>query len=306
MILVNVGVRRGWQMAGRRWGSSLEVPRFEASFPTLLDRVRNFNQHVKFGVPRKEFMQMNKQFHSSVLSELQTAMPAWRTLQTMNDERICYHILRVLYCFLNSEDYATYSSDERNLMYWVVMLHDICKRGLPKLPVPKDPFHPFASAAYALPYLAKLSRGEESLVAKAESLSAKIRVAKYVKEIVYFEMHEDRYNSAALECSNLNQLGTLLNELDTVFPPHSFHHNVVKLVLMHSCIPTLQHSHIDNQLASEDVHQYIDTRFFRYFKTFAICDSESYLLNAFRHLIPVYRNDFHICFRRYEARGLPP
>ena len=81
------------------------------------------------------------------------SLPEWKRLEKMNRKRICYHTLTVLYCLLSSEEFNSYTDSEKNLLYWTSILHYISKRGTPLMSVPKDPFHPFSSAAYSLKFL---------------------------------------------------------------------------------------------------------------------------------------------------------
>lgn len=55
----------------------------------------------------------------------------------------------MLYVLSNDEDFMRLCEDDQNILLWATLLHDICKRGLPKH-VGKDPIHPFKSAQMTL------------------------------------------------------------------------------------------------------------------------------------------------------------
>ena len=295
-------------MKGRRLFSTstmlhrtLSAPKFESIFPTLIPYIRSFDKSVQIGIPHREFLRQNETFHDHIAPEIISKLPEWGNLQKMNRKRICYHILRVLYCFLVSEDYPKYNETERNMMYWTMMLHDVCKRGLPVLPTSKDPFHPYSSAAYALAYLTELSGADEALVAKTRALSEKIRNAKKIKVMTYYELRKNTVNTLPLECTDLTRLDEFVQELDSIHVPGGFHNTVTKIIMMHQCIPTLEKFKIDNQLSFEDVGKYVNKQLLCYLKTFAICDSNSYILNVNRHLIPIHRAEFDTVFQKYES-----
>ncbi len=280
--------------------STLHVPQFDAVFPNVIKHVNRFEEYVKVGISQDEFLAQNEVFHAAIEPEIVNALPEWRNLAKMNYKRVCFHILRVLYCLLRAPEFRSFLPAERNFMFWVAMLHDVCKRGIPILPTAKDPFHPFASAAYALEYLAALCGAGNQILSKVNNVSGEIRRAKYSKMITFYDMKWNRDNTVGLECSDLSKLGQLLSGVDEVFAPRSFHNDVVRLVMLHQCVPTIEKFRFNNQIEPEEVATYVDRRLLRYLKLFTECDSNSYLLNINRHLIPVHKKEFDSVFMKYE------
>ncbi len=277
------------------------APAFESMFPNVLSHVKNFPNMVQIGIPQSAFLQQNEVFHDQIAPEIIKKIPEWVTLMKMNRKRVCYHILRVMYCFLISPDFEQYSAAERNMMYWTIMLHDVCKRGIPVLPTAKDPFHPYASAAYSLKFFADQFPISEAQRRQSYALCDKILQAKLRKIITFYELRKNTWNTFELECSDLSQLADLMVDLNSIYAEGTFENMVVKLIMMHQSVPTLEKFRIDNQLKEAEVGKYVNKQLLRYIKTFTICDSNSYILNINRHLIPLHLQEFDTVFRKYES-----
>jgi len=278
----------------------ISTPQFEEFFPNLLPYISTFSKTVRTGIPHREFMIQNEIFHDKIAPQIIEKLPEWKNLMKINRKRVCYHILRVIYCFLQSEEYMKFDDYEKNVLLWTMLLHDICKRGLPILPAAKDPFHPYASASYALTYLSEISDVNSIMLDKAKILSIKIANSKAIKQITYYELRKNRMNTYDMECEDLTKLDEILGDLNQIYSENSFHNLVVKLILLHQCIPTLQKFRIENQLSEREVPKYFDAQMLRYIKTFTMCDSNSYLLNVNRHCIETHRKEFDEVFNRYD------
>ena len=283
-----------------RYKAPISVPKFEQIFPGLLSYVSNFENFVQIGIPGRDYMKQNQCFHDKISPMIIESLPEWKRLEKMNRKRICYHTLTVLYCLLSSEEFDSYTDSEKNLLYWTSILHDISKRGTPLMSVPKDPFHPFSSAAYALKYLSLISDVDANTLRRVMAFDRKIMNAKIHKPMQIFDFESKLMNTVTMETTDLLKLPELLNELDSIYNPGSFHNTVVKLIMIHQCIPTLEKFSVNNQIHKKEVPKYLNKWMLKYFKTFTICDSNSYILNLFSHLIPVYKKEFDIVFQKYE------
>jgi len=280
--------------------SLLTVPNFEQFFPNLLPHVSTFEKAVQVGVPLKEYLKQNFVFYSKIAGEILEKVPEWRNLELMNNKSICYHVLRLFYCLLSSEGFSKYSNEEKNIFYWVTLLHDIRKRGLPLLLVPKDPFHSYSSAAYALQYLTQISKADAPTIHKAQVLSNKIMEAKISKPTEYYQLYKDILDIHSLECIDISKLPELIEDLDSLFIPGSFHNTTVKMILMHQCLPTLKKFHTNYKLSESMISIFLNKDMLRNMKLFIMCDSNSYLLNTRRHLIEVHKEEFDAVFKKYE------
>jgi hypothetical protein len=84
------------------------------------------------------------------LKDLLKVIPEWGRLMKVNGGEVAVHSLLVLYLTMADPVFQTEMNDEqRNVLMWTALLHDISKRGLPEL-VGKDHTHPFTGGALVL------------------------------------------------------------------------------------------------------------------------------------------------------------
>ena len=76
----------------------------------------------------------------------------WNTLKEQNDTFVARHTLAVLACCVNDPDFPQFTDNERNILKWASLLHDIAKKSAPIIRG-KDHVHPFRSGAIVLDLL---------------------------------------------------------------------------------------------------------------------------------------------------------
>jgi hypothetical protein len=207
---------------------------FNAFFPKLLALLSNFQKHVKLGVSVPELYAELGLYLSHFNEEIITHIPEWYDLLKLRKGIINFHIIRVMFCLTsyieknpfaytdNTSKNSTKSSfsiypsrlmplpdpnslcsEDKNILHWAILLHDIKKRGPPTIPTDKDPFHPYASAAVAVHVLERLafrstnrkqlkySNAMELYFNDLNRLVNLINSAKVVREMTYFTCESD-------------------------------------------------------------------------------------------------------------------
>ena len=79
---------------------------------------------------------------TKVHQEIIGSVPEWQTLCEQSDGSVSVHSMNVLYLTTKDEYYLQMSPNEKNVLKWASLFHDICKLGQPKC-VTKDHIHPF-------------------------------------------------------------------------------------------------------------------------------------------------------------------
>ena len=70
----------------------------------------------------------------------------WEFLRAQKGGDVCKHCLMVVYWIMKDNDFAKLSTENKNILLWAGLFHDIKKRGTQLISDGKDPLHPFRSA----------------------------------------------------------------------------------------------------------------------------------------------------------------
>eukprot|EP00826_Nyctotherus_ovalis_P051137 TRINITY_DN6377_c0_g1_i5.p1 TRINITY_DN6377_c0_g1~~TRINITY_DN6377_c0_g1_i5.p1 ORF type:complete len:280 (+),score=61.81 TRINITY_DN6377_c0_g1_i5:153-992(+) len=257
-------------------------PQFDAYFPLLASKIEKLDEEIDYGKLKNMEKRRKAQtkYFPQFYPEIEKVIPKWAWLNKQQDGRICFHILRMLYCAVNDENYLKLTPTLQNIIKWAVILHDIAKRGVPTFPIEKkDPAHPYTSAIVALDILTALPGLKEVL--------EKEKVAKL----------QSRVKAAVVdEVADLSQLGEILGVAKDALASSGFCFVVFKLVLMHQSLPTLKHFKQPMQLNEQEIRKYYDTEFMKLMEIVMVNDSINYQLSK-----PEYKEQLKAEFKELFA-----
>ena len=98
------------------------------------------------------FLKENLRIIKKIIKESIPEM--WTFLEKINKGTVCKHVIRMLFCCFCNEDFNKMNDEDKNIIIWSVILHDIKKRGVPIFHG-RDFFHPFGSAIVTLKFFLK-------------------------------------------------------------------------------------------------------------------------------------------------------
>lgn len=92
---------------------------------------------------------------ASIKKIIKTSIPEmWSFLEKINKGHVCKHVIRMIFCCYCNEDFNKMNDEDKNIIIWSVILHDIKKRGAPIFHG-RDFYHPFGSAIVTLNFYIK-------------------------------------------------------------------------------------------------------------------------------------------------------
>ncbi len=267
-------------------------PQFETFFPTLLKGLMDLPNCVRFPSDAHVdlIIEISGKFFPQFYPEIEKVIPRWADLKAQSRGTVAFHVLRMMYCLMIDPEFPSYSPEEKNILKWAVILHDIAKRGTPTLAWGiRDPAHPFSSGVDAINTLATVC----GLKGSTDELDKKLR--KQIAELQALLMAsiiDDKL-------MDFRKMGEILSRATEIFPEKSFAFTVFKLVIMHQALPTIQEFKQLSELTREQIKLFFDPGFLRLMRIVMITDSINYHLHQ-PELMVKYRGQFEVLFKGFE------
>ena len=208
------------------------------------------------------------------------AGPYWKKLQEYNDGYVNLHWIFVYYWTVKDPEFNEELTDEeRNILEWAALFHDISKRGLP-LFNSKDFVHPFQSAAIMLKifkdhvkYIKVLEDQEESW---NETVDFIFNAVEEVKKEEFPDIYYDE--DCCHQLHDTIKLPEILEKLSKFIDPSSPVMIVFKLILLHQSIYVMREFCYPKMLSSEEILKYLNENELRLLKILMNNDWFSYSL----------------------------
>ena len=133
------------------------MPDFEKTFPALDFEMSRFydqtNLHEIVNSKEKDSLFWDEQMPlllKRIDSEVSKVIgQPWQQLKNQNSQFVAMHTLAVLAMTVNDPLFAALPLEQKNILKWAALLHDIAKLSRPTIEG-KDHVHPFKSAAIVL------------------------------------------------------------------------------------------------------------------------------------------------------------
>jgi len=204
-------------------------------------------------------------------------IPEWTTLLSFSDGHICFHVYKMLYVVLKDPQFNELNNEEKNIILWATLLHDIAKRGKPVI-LGKDPIHPFRGGWTTL----KVFRNNFKFVEIDDEAMEK-----------WDEMFEDMYVS---DDGELIQDHSKIKHVKEFLDRHvkeDFVKEVFWLILLHQSLPTIK-DHVSRSMLKpleSEVKLYFTKRRMRLMGIILRNDSLSYMINGPDHIRDAYKKE---------------
>ncbi len=147
LVLVGCGVEGGsGAPAPAREVPSL--PSIEETLPDLWRFLGELDAGIDAGTyeSTEALIARCRQFYTpEQMAEIETSIPGWGHMASFADGKTLWHVNVAMLALLRLDEYRSMTPDERKVIEWTVLLHDIAKEPVDG----RDYRHPFRSAAVA-------------------------------------------------------------------------------------------------------------------------------------------------------------
>lgn len=198
------------------------------------------------------------------MTQIEAVVPGWIHMASYADQQTLIHVTSVLVALYLSPEYQSASAEQKYLIEWTVMFHDVAKKARRGK---HDFTHGFRSAAIAGAALALIGFPTNP------DFAAHIATWKTLTEnaIIYNDLHDEYIQDNA-------KLPQILSGIHDLYGQHSAASLIVKGVLFHMSIdndpgyPTLA------PLTDAEIQRYIDDDLFPILKMMMLVDSDGWNL----------------------------
>ena len=127
----------------------MEIKQARTYLPELFSFVEYLSLHVEDGVLTDwpEFTRQAKDFYTPErMDEIERVLPGWKHMSEFADGVTLVHVTSALVAFLQLPEYRNVPDDQKRMMEWIVLFHDIAKEIIESR---RDNLHAFRSAVLA-------------------------------------------------------------------------------------------------------------------------------------------------------------
>ncbi|OGO69765.1 MAG: hypothetical protein A2Z49_07160 [Chloroflexi bacterium RBG_19FT_COMBO_56_12] len=266
--------KAGFRAAADRGGQRV-VMRFDTQSPSvpdlrvLLPGLMHFAQELAWdyqcGTLQADDLhrQIAEFFNMDVMEQIEKTIPGWIQMASYARGQTLVHIICMLLATLASAEYAQASPEEKRLLEWVAVLHDLGKQPTDEQ---RDHAHAFRSAALAARILPKhcfpVSERYAALIDEWSDMTSQAVIAKDGSVI-----QDNSY------------LAGILNGIEAMFGAHSPTAQVVQCILLHVSLDTVPVEWpCPSGLDDEQARRLIDTGLLPLLTAVMLADSDAWNL----------------------------
>ena len=182
-------------------------------------------------------------------------------LQAYNDGFINLHCIFVYYWTVKDPDFEDLTKEEKNILEWAALFHDISKRGRPLFDS-KDFVHPFQSAAIMLrifkeniKYIKIAEDEEEKWTETIDFIENSIEevTAEEYPEIYYDEDWWHHFHDTSKLPEIFERLSHFIDKSSPIM-------TVFKLILFHQSIFVIKEFQLPKMLPKEEIIKYLSAK----------------------------------------------
>jgi hypothetical protein len=245
----------------------MSTPTLETYLPELVQFTKGLSEECLEGSLNnwQLFIGKLKAFYDPACMEsIEQIAPGWRRMSSYANQQTLIHVTSVLTALYLLPEYQQMSRDQRALMEWVVLFHDVAKEVYPGK---HDSIHAFRSAAIA----------GKSL----ESVGFRV-TGDYPQQIdAWFDLTYNavRYDEAhQTNIQDNDQLPQIMTGIHALFGVNSFARLVILPVLFHLSIVTDPNYPTLAPLTEAEMRSYIDEELYPLLKAMMLVDTDGWNL----------------------------
>ncbi len=264
----------------------IDIPDFDVAMPVLSAFIVKLNSRI--GLREIDSADSAEQtidafFTDDLKNNLETSAPGWSQLLDHDGTRTLCHVVTALASLPDYEEYNEADTKQKTIITWALFYHDIAKRSANQ----RDTCHAFRSAVVAAN---NFCRGHADL---ADSFKNKVDAWS---ETTLNAAQSEPDNDTATNNANLIEI---IQQLDLLFAPHSTANLIVKVILLHHSINTLQDWPQVNPLTDNEILLIFNAELLQLMRLMFLADSDGWeLFHAERSVD--YRSQIRSVFDRLE------
>ena len=243
------------------------VPPIESLFPELAPFVAGLAQDYASGKYKSwpGFAETVKAFFlPAMMVQIETVIPGWRRMAGYADGATLVHVMAALTALRLAPEYQQAAPQQKAIFQWIVLLHDLGKEIHAGA---RDNIHAFRSGVLAAKALPRLGFRT---------------AADYPAQV---EVWADLANSAVIQDSNKGvliqdnrKLPEILAGIDRLFGRNTAPALIVKAILFHLSINTIQDWPQAAPLSALETRRYIGAELLPYIRLIMLIDSDAWEL----------------------------
>lgn len=243
------------------------IPRVETRLPELMEFTLQLAGQYEQGTLNhwQTFSdQVRAFFTPDMMERVERLVPGWGQMASYADQATLIHVTSVLTALYLLPEYRQAGAEERALMVWMVLFHDVAKVARPGQ---HDPIHGFRSAAVAGKALGQVG------FPVTDDYANKVDhwVALTHDAVVYHPEHQEMI-------PDNRHLPQIISGIDDLYGPQAPSGAAVKGILFHISIVTDPDYPILAPLTEDEMRDYIDTAGFQMLKAMILVDNDGWNL----------------------------
>jgi hypothetical protein len=205
-------------------------------------------------------------FSPAMLDQVERVAPGWRKMAAQGKGITQVHVMCALIGLLTCPEFKRASPTQQELAKWIVLFHDIAKQVEPGKPDRIHAFRSATNAATALPTIGFAVTADHA--SHCDEWFALVRAAN----IQPGDQH------AAFPIQDNTQLPSIIEGIGRLFGHGSPAALIVKTVLLHHSITTLEQYPVSAPLTEREIRRYLDRESLTLLKLMSLADSDGWEL----------------------------
>lgn len=245
----------------------MAVPAAEALLPELIQFTRRLADECSNGriTGWGGFTEQVHSFYTpDMMGKIEHVLQGWSRMASYANQQTLIHVTSVLTALYLLPEYQQAASEQKLLMEWMVLLHDIAKEAHPGK---HDYIHAFRSAAIAGRVLTQV--GFEATDAYAALIDGWFALTHTA--IIYHPEHAENIQDN-------RKLPEILSGIDQLFGTDAPAGLVIKAILLHLSILTDPDYPTVAPLSRAEIQKYVDPSLFPMLKAMMLVDNDAWNL----------------------------
>jgi hypothetical protein len=203
-------------------------------------------------------------FTSDMLNDVEVIAPGWRAMSSYADGVTLVHVMCVFTGLLTSPEFQWASTNERELMKWIILFHDIAKEVRDGQ---RDLIHGFRSAARTGTCLPRI--GFEVTAEYDDFIEA---------WFLFTDGAITRRGNTSIYIQDNRKLPEIIGGIERLFGYNTPAALVVKTVLLHMSINVVEAWPQSAPLSETEIRQYLDMELLPLLKMMMLADNDGWAL----------------------------
>lgn len=241
-----------------------KLPQIELHFPEIVELSEKLAEQYSGGYidTRGVDIKVRETFTPEFIHKIDKKLPGWEKMSKYADGKTLVHIICVFMSMIICHEYQTSSPEQKRLLNWIALLHDIGKEIREGQ---RDFTHGFRSGAISAKILPELG------------FHVTVEYPTIIDDWYKLAESAIREKDGALVQDN-SKLGQIIDGIDRMFGIHSPSSYIIKTILLHQSLEGEKEWPCPVPLSEDEIRKYIDTHLLKLLKVMMLADSTAWNL----------------------------